>query len=129
MKQKSLVLYGAGGLAFALAVFASQASLPEETAAAVRAPKTVHETVKPQEIAKIAVAPQPIAPLPVPTVTPQKVEAPKIEKTTILPNGKVLIENKRVTLRYANGKTEERFVKITATPVQKPVKKVMRKKS
>lgn len=123
-----------GFVAGAVALAALAVLGPQE-----RAVDAVAKVAAPVKSEPVIPKPAPLAPVPEakPTAVaaekpkplpPVFVESPKVEKTTVLPDGKVLIENKKVTLRYADGKTEERLVKITATPVQKPIQKVMREK-
>lgn len=56
--------------------------------------------------------------------------APHAETTvTKIPDGRFVIEGRTVTLRYADGRVEEKPVRIVATPVQRPVRRVSRNKN
>jgi hypothetical protein len=74
-----------------------------------------------------AAAPElPFAPAVVPAADDPANEAamaagkPPIKRTQ-LPDGKILIENQPLTLRHADGRVEERFVRMIAKPVKQKV--------
>lgn len=92
------------------------------------------KTTPPSETPVLAPLPPPESPpdprLGRPPVAPSPSSAPdRSEKTTPLPTGGVLIENKKAWLKYADGRVEERLVKIKATPTRKPLRAYQRFKN
>ena len=116
MKPKTLVLCVLAVLLLAGGAWMLVDRGPQE---AVNAPKLAAE--------EPAAAPElPVAPVTVPVADPAADEAAMADgkppiKRTQLPDGKILIENQPMTLRHADGRVEERLVRMIAKPVKQKV--------
>lgn len=86
---------------------------PQAAVAAVAAP-VLPDASTPSPVVAASLAP--------PSTDPDR---PAVKRTQ-LPNGTILIENQPLTLRHADGRVEEKLVRMVAKPVKKPVLKRLR---
>lgn len=128
MNRKGMRL---AALAAAAAVAAlALPSATEQEAPPIEAPKIA--AVTPQQDEPAVAAPPPAAPpvagesvAPVPQLQP----APSVEKVVKMADGRFVIEGRTVRLRYADGRIEEKPIRIVATPVQRPLPRIARNKN